>query len=414
MRLRSAFTAMALSTAIIVSACQGSDVLNIAAEAPLPRDVRATMQAKGMTKSSPIMIRIFKEEEVLEVWKQTDTGVFDLVKTYEICAYSGGKGPKFKEGDRQAPEGFYFVNRRLLNPNSSYHLAFNLGFPNRFDQSHGRTGSFLMVHGDCSSRGCYAMTDAQMTEIYAFARDALRGGRQNEFQVQAFPFRMTPENMARYRDNPHFGYWQMLKSGYDHFELTRTPPKVDVCDRQYVFNQIPEDGDFQPTAQCPQMSMPEPLALAYSQLKQHHSLKFEEAVARLEGRPINLQQGMIDMLTPRGSVEPLTHEEIMRRARAAYQPPVATPVVPDVTDIPAEPAPVSQPTATQVPVQTAPATSNATPLTAIAPGSGGAIVATSSASGLTARTVTTTGSARGVVALPGVSADPLAAEQAAQ
>ena len=329
MRARSAFTALALSAAIILGACQGGDVLNIAAEAPLPRDVRNIMDAKGMTKSSPIMMRIFKQEEVLEVWKQTDTGVYDLVKSYEICAYSGAKGPKFQEGDRQAPEGFYFVNRRLLNPNSSYHLAFNLGFPNRFDRSHGRTGSFLMVHGDCSSRGCYAMTDAQMTEIYAFARDALRGGRQDAFQVQAFPFRMTPENMAEHRDSPHFSYWRMLKSGYDHFELTRTPPKVDVCERRYVFNQIPEDGDFDPQAQCPAMAMPEPLAMAYSTLREHHALKFEEAVARLEGRPSSLQEGMIDLLGPRDRVEPLTHEEIMRQALAAHRaatPSIATPV----------------------------------------------------------------------------------------
>ena len=294
MRLRSALSALALSAAIVVAGCQGSDVLNMAAEAPLPRDVIAKMKAEGMTKSSPIMMRIFKEEAELEVWKQTDTGRFELVKTYEICAYSGDKGPKFAEGDRQAPEGFYFVNRNLLNPNSSYHLAFNLGFPNSFDQSLGRTGSFLMVHGDCSSRGCYAMTDKYMTEIYAFARDALRGGKQNEFQVQAFPFRMTPENMAKHRNSSHFAYWEMLKSGYDHFELTRTPPKVDVCDRRYVFNMLPtEEGtEFVAAEACPPKAMPEPLATAYTQMKQQHALQFAEAVAQLEGRNIDLQQGM--------------------------------------------------------------------------------------------------------------------------
>ncbi|MEQ8402101.1 MAG: murein L,D-transpeptidase family protein [Roseitalea porphyridii] len=391
MRLRTALTALALSAAVVLSACQGSDVLNMAAEAPLPRDVVNIMQAKGMTKSSPIMMRIFKEEEVLEVWKQTDTGVYDLVKTYEICAFSGDKGPKFAEGDRQSPEGFYFVNRRLLNPNSSYHLAFNLGFPNAFDRAHGRTGSFLMVHGDCSSRGCYAMTDQGVTEIYAFARDALRGGQQNEFQVQAFPFRMTPENMAKHRDSPHFEYWQMLKSGYDHFELTRTPPKVDVCDRRYVFNQIPEDGDFNPQAQCPDMSMPEPLALAYTTLKQQHALQFERAVADLEGRSINLQEGMIDMLTPRGSVEPLTHEEIMRRARAAYRASAPATTVPAPIATAPETAVAAAPTTAPAASPASPAAAGSTPLTAIVPGTGGAIVATSSASGLTARSVTTTG-----------------------
>lgn len=357
--MRSAFTALALSAAITLAACQASDVLKLAAEAPLPRDVITTMKAKGMTKSSPIMIRIFKEEEVLEVWKQTDTGRFDLVKSYEICAFSGDKGPKFKEGDRQSPEGFYFVNRGLLNPNSSYHLSFNLGFPNQFDQSRGRTGSFLMVHGDCSSRGCYAMTDKYMTEIYAFARDALRGGRQNEFQVQAFPFRMTPENMAKHRDSSHFDYWMMLKSGYDHFELTRTPPKVNVCDRRYIFNMLArEDGaEFVATEACPAMEMPQPLALAYTQLRQQHALQFAQAVARLEGRPVNLQEGMTQLMDlPQVPVQPLT---------------------------PADFAPVSPQEETLAPAVPA-AQPAATPVTAVSGNTSGPIIATSSASGLTA------------------------------
>jgi murein L,D-transpeptidase YafK len=376
MRVRSAFTALALSAAVALASCQGSDVLNLAAEAPLPRDVVNIMSAKGMTKSSPIMMRIFKEEEVLEVWKQTDTGRYDLVKTYEICEFSGDKGPKFREGDRQSPEGFYFVNRNLLNPNSSYHLSFNLGFPNAFDRSHGRTGSFLMVHGDCSSRGCYAMTDEYITEIYAFAREALRGGRQNQFQVQAFPFRMTPENMAKHRDNPHFDYWKMLKSGYDHFELTRTPPKVDVCERKYIFNQIPEDGEFQAAAQCPQTTMPAPLAIAYNQLKQQHSLQFERAVARLEGRPLDLSEGMTGLLdlppTPVPQAEPLTPAEVLP---TVGQPPEAS----------VQPAPAVQPSTIQpAAAQAAAASAQSTPLTAITPGTAGPIIATSSASGITA------------------------------
>ncbi|MBO6638414.1 MAG: hypothetical protein JJ920_14700 [Roseitalea sp.] len=376
MRVRSALTALALSAAVALASCQGSDVLNLAAEAPLPRDVINIMSAKGMTRSSPIMMRIFKDEEVLEVWKQTDTGRYDLVKTYEICAFSGDKGPKFQEGDRQSPEGFYFVNRNLLNPNSSYHLSFNLGFPNAFDRSHGRTGSFLMVHGDCSSRGCYAMTDEYITEIYAFAREALRGGRQNAFQVQAFPFRMTPENMAKHRDSPHFGYWKMLKSGYDHFELTRTPPKVDVCERKYIFNQIPDDGEFEAAAQCPQTTMPAPLAIAYNQLKQQHALQFERAVARLEGRPLDLSEGMTGLLdlppTPVSRAEPLTPADVLP---TVGQPPEAS----------------VQPTAIQPAASSTSAQS--TPLTAITPGTAGPIIARSSASGITANVGAQTGTA---------------------
>jgi murein L,D-transpeptidase YafK len=104
--------------------------------------------------------------------------------------------PKFQQGDRQAPEGFYAITPDLMNPNSSAYLAINTGFPNAFDQANGRTGQFLMIHGDCSSAGCYAMTDEQIAEIYALAREAFFGG-QRSFQVQAYPFRMIPLNMAR-------------------------------------------------------------------------------------------------------------------------------------------------------------------------------------------------------------------------
>src|SRR5690606_21465454 len=144
-----------------------------------------SMRAKGMSRTSPIMVRIFKEEGKLEVWKRKDTGRFDLAAAYDICKWSGKLGPKFTEGDRQAPEGFYAIRPHQMNPKSSYHLAFNFGFPNAFDSALGRTGQQLMVHGACSSAGCYSMTDEQMEQIYAFARDAFKGG-QSEFQVQAF------------------------------------------------------------------------------------------------------------------------------------------------------------------------------------------------------------------------------------
>ncbi|WP_346432536.1 MULTISPECIES: murein L,D-transpeptidase family protein [unclassified Roseitalea] len=311
MRMRSALSALALSAAIALAGCQASDIFDLAAEEPLPRDVVATMDSMGMTKASPIMMRIFKEEAVLEVFKQKPNGRYALVKSYDICEFSGEKGPKFAEGDRQSPEGFYFVHRGLLNPNSDYHLSFNLGFPNAYDRAHGRTGSNLMVHGDCSSRGCYAMTDDYVTEIYAFARDALRGGQQDAFQVQAFPFRMTAENMAKHRHSPHFEYWTMLKSGYDQFELTKVPPKVDVCERRYVFNRkIEGEGAFDPVAQCPPTSMPRSLELAYNALRRDEAVAFEAIVARKEGR------------SPRPFAE-----------LAAMAAPFATPAMPPMTSV---------------------------------------------------------------------------------
>lgn len=265
--------------ALALSGCQ--DALDSAAKAerPLPPAVIQAMKAKGMTRSSPVMVRIFKEEGKLEVWKRKDTGRYDIIASYDICKWSGKLGPKYMEGDRQAPEGFYTIRPWQMNPKSSYYLSFNLGYPNAYDRAHGRTGQHLMVHGACSSAGCYSMTDEQVAEIFAFARDSFRGG-QTEFQVQAFPFRMTAANMARYAGDPNIEFWKMLKVGYDHFELTKVPPKVDVCGRRYVFNQIAEDGyDFKPTAACPPMSQPDNLRLAYENLEKQNGEVFSTAVS---------------------------------------------------------------------------------------------------------------------------------------
>lgn len=202
--------------------------------APVPAKTRVLMSAKDMAPNAPILVRVFKKESVLEVWKQTRGGTYDLLKSFPICRWSGQLGPKRREGDRQAPEGFYSVGPRQMNPNSQFHLSFDLGFPNAYDRAHGGTGSYLMVHGQCTSAGCYAMTDAQIEEIYALAREAFAGG-QRSFQVQAFPFRMTAENMARRRTDPNIAFWRQLKDGYDHFEATRMEPRVTVAAGRYAF-----------------------------------------------------------------------------------------------------------------------------------------------------------------------------------
>jgi murein L,D-transpeptidase YafK len=220
----------------------------------LPTELLALLRQKKMPKNSPILMRIFKEESELEVWKQDTTGRFQFLKTYPVCRWSGDLGPKFQEGDRQTPEGFYTVTPKLMNPHSSFYLAINTGYPNSFDKANNRDGSFLMIHGDCWSSGCYAMTDEQIAEIYSLARDSLIG--RPTFQVQAYPFRLTPANLARHRNNPNLAFWQMLKIGNDHFETTQIEPKVDVCDRRYVFDaQAPAKSSkplaFNPTDNCP-------------------------------------------------------------------------------------------------------------------------------------------------------------------
>lgn len=274
-----------MTAALVLGACQGGiDSMFPKEERPIPADLVKKMKAKGMTAASPILLRIFKVENVIEVWKQTNTGRYDLLESYEICKWSGELGPKFKEGDRQAPEGFYTVNPWQMNPKSEYHLSFNIGFPNSYDRAHGRTGSHLMVHGACSSAGCYSMTDERVEEIYALAREAFKGG-QKSFQIQAYPFRMTAENMAKNAGNPHFEFWTMLKEGYDHFELTQYPPKVNVCERRYVFNRLAEDENaFSPSRECPQVTMPASLLSSYSALREEESEAFSQALKKQTAR----------------------------------------------------------------------------------------------------------------------------------
>jgi murein L,D-transpeptidase YafK len=271
----------AIGGAIALAGCTDSSIGDFApqhANRQLPPKIQQAMKAKGMNKTAPVMARVFKEEGKLEIWKQKTNGRYDLIASYDICKWSGKLGPKFTEGDRQAPEGFYTVRPSQMKPNSQYHLAFNIGYPNTYDRANGRTGSNLMVHGACSSAGCYSMTDQQIEEIYAFGRDAFQGG-QTEFQVQAFPFRMTAANMARYRNDPNYEFWKMLKVGYDHFELTKVPPKVDVCDRRYVFNQIPVDGQpFNPTGACPASSQPDSLKVAYTSYQSTYEAGFNSAL----------------------------------------------------------------------------------------------------------------------------------------
>ena len=218
--------------------------------APIPKEARMLLGRKAMTVQSPIFVRIFKAESELEVWKQRLDGHFYHFKTYPICNWSGGLGPKLRQGDKQSPEGFYRVNRHQMNPNSKFHLSFDLGYPNAFDKAHGRTGNFLMVHGKCRSAGCYAMTDALMEEIYALAREAFAGG-QKAFHVHAFPFRMTEQNLARFQGDRNSHFWRSLKDGYDYFEVTRKVPSVVICRRRYHVNVEWNGPRPDPNGACP-------------------------------------------------------------------------------------------------------------------------------------------------------------------
>ena len=196
--------------------------------------LRADLTGAGFALGDAAHIRIFKQEKRLEVWLRKAGGHYALFRGYDICKFSGGLGPKLREGDRQSPEGFYRVARSQLNPNSRHHLSFNLGFPNAYDRQLGRTGSALMVHGGCTSIGCYAITDEKVDEVYAMVEAALGNG-QDAVDVHAFPFRMTEQALAAEAQNHWLPYWRNLKEGFDLFERDGAPPRVATCRGEYRF-----------------------------------------------------------------------------------------------------------------------------------------------------------------------------------
>lgn len=197
-----------------------------------PADRERRLAEKGLTAGSPVMIRIFKQESELELWIARE-GRFEHFNTYRICFWAGGLGPKLREGDRQAPEGLYSVGLKQLYPKGRRPRSFDIGYPNTFDRSLARTGSYILVHGGCSSTGCFAMTDPVMDEIYALSERALREG-QDRIDVEVFPFRMSQTNLAAQVNSPWFAFWLNLKEAYDAFERTHLPPRVSVCDRRYL------------------------------------------------------------------------------------------------------------------------------------------------------------------------------------
>jgi murein L,D-transpeptidase YafK len=289
--VRALIASAVLAAGALLAGCDSEEIslaTNAKANQPVPPKLVAAMVEKDMDLQSPILVRLFKQEAELEVWKQDRSGRFALLKTYPICRWSGDLGPKVREGDRQAPEGFYSISPGQMNPQSAYYLSFNTGYPNAYDQALGHTGSQLMVHGDCSSRGCYAMTDEQIMEIYALGRESFFGG-QKAFQFQAYPFRMTPINMAKHRNNPNMPFWKMIKEGYDHFEITRQEPKVNFCEKKYVFDAVkPPDATrdpvFQASAKCPAYAIPDEIADAVREKQEQEQAEYAKLVAK--GTPV--------------------------------------------------------------------------------------------------------------------------------
>jgi murein L,D-transpeptidase YafK len=358
--VRGLMTSVALAAVVALAGCETDGLSTGKAMRELSAEMRAELSQKNMPIESPMLVRLFKQEAELEVWKQDAAGRFELLKTYPICRWSGELGPKIREGDRQAPEGFYTITPAQMNPNSQFYLSFNMGYPNAFDKAWGRTGAHLMVHGDCSSRGCYAMTDDQIGEIYALARESFFGG-QRAFQVQALPFRFTPTNFAKHRNNPNMPFWRMLKDGVDQFEVTHQEPVVEVCEKRYVFNpQAPQNatpvdgikigtpwGGFRDPAQqaslrfnaagkCPAYEVPADVVAAVKQKQQQDNAQVASLSNRVTAAPIKTGRdgGMHptflaklkpqEVREPDGTVRYMVDENAAKKLGSYVNPPLET------------------------------------------------------------------------------------------
>ena len=271
--------AAATAATALLAGCDESylDAASGRSEHPISSETLAEMAKIDTMPSSPALIRAYKKEAELEIWKMKSDGTYALLKTYPICRWSGQLGPKKREGDMQVPEGFYSIEPTQMNPNSHYYLSFNVGYPNAYDRAYGRTGGNVMVHGVCSSAGCFSMTDEQINDIYTIARDAFRGG-QREIQLQSYPFHMTADNLAKYRLDPNIDFWMELKNGSDHFEVTKSEPSVIVCNKHYVFGATADDA-VSATGRCPTLHRDDDVEAAVVEKESKDEAKVAELVA---------------------------------------------------------------------------------------------------------------------------------------
>lgn len=302
------------------------------------------LTAKGLALGDAVFVRVFKMESQLEVWMRKGDR-FVLLDTYPICHWTGTIGPKLREGDKQSPEGFYSIAAPQLRHLGRWRRGLNIGFPNAYDQLHQRTGSYILIHGGCSSTGCFAMTGPVQDEIYRLAEAAIRAG-QPRIHIHIFPFRMTDANLAAHRDSIWRTFWEDLKVAHDAFERTRVPPHVEVCEHRYaVSDGVPGDtGSARPvgiarasriatadsrlpaSAACQLQSDAGPPRLAGLQVPDplHAAPVMPAVISDARDAP----QGMSRLLN--GSIEPPAIRPLPRRLphaavrRSRVEPPVAT------------------------------------------------------------------------------------------
>jgi murein L,D-transpeptidase YafK len=276
---RGAAVGLTVAACALIAGCDDSylDQGPGRSQQPISAATLAEMAKLDTTPSAPTLIRTYKKEAEFEIWKMKSNGEYALLKTYPMCRWSGQLGPKKREGDMQVPEGFYTIAPGQMNPTSHYYLSFNVGYPNAYDRAYGRTGGNVMVHGVCSSAGCFSMTDEQVADIYAIARESFAGG-QSEIQLQSYPFHMTAENLAKFRLDPNIDFWKDLKNGSDHFEVTKAEPSVMVCGKRYVFDAT-ANGEVSATKPCPVLKRDESVEALVAEKVEKDDAKVAELVA---------------------------------------------------------------------------------------------------------------------------------------
>ena len=195
-------------------------------------DLQKQITGKDVNKNRfDLYLRAFKQEGLLEAWiKNTDTKQYRLLKTYAICARSGTKGPKRRQGDGQVPEGFYEITS--FQPQSSYHLALKVGYPNKSDRlkaTSADAGGDIMIHGNCVTIGCIPIQDDPIAELYVLCVEAKNRG--SVIFTDIYPFKFTEQNKQLYKQNSDqelVRVWSILEPAYRRFEESQCRAKVKI------------------------------------------------------------------------------------------------------------------------------------------------------------------------------------------
>jgi murein L,D-transpeptidase YafK len=201
-------------------------------DAPQSAWMLGKAQDIGIAYNAPVLLRIFKYEEIIEIWRQKPDGEYIYMTNIAICKQGKQLGPKQREGDFQTPEGFYEITKESLNPDSRLWLAIRVEYPNAYDRAHKHGGGDVEIHGGCRSAGCIAIEDGPITDLYALVRDALNAG-QDKIQLQIYPFKMRGYALD---DPKHNDFWSQLRVGYEKFEETRRPIVYRIENGRYVID----------------------------------------------------------------------------------------------------------------------------------------------------------------------------------